>query len=169
MLNEREKRFAVRLLVERTWPVRWSDRWARSRNSIQVLDFGRHVVIALRTKEESVARATYAPYRTQVGVEVRVRFASTETKIARATFRIEAQRDRDGFEQRRFPRAVLANEERDGLRKCQALQVHNRRQREGIPSEIRYLSSAQADFTKVGFGFGQPYCHRCVWSAQRVS
>ena len=126
MLEEGQKRFAVRLLVERARTVCRRDRRRRSGNPIKVLDFGGHIEVALRAKEESIARASDTTDWTQVRVELRVRFASAEAEIARATFRIEPERGRNGLEQRRFAGAVLANEERDRLRKSEALQVARR-------------------------------------------
>ena len=87
-----------------------------------------------------------------------MRLASAEEEVARATFRIEAQRDRNRFEQCRFSRAVLADEESDRPRKSQRLQVNDRRQREGIAAEIGNLIAAQADFAKIGFRAGQLFC-----------
>ena len=76
-------------------------------------------------------------------MQFRVRRARLEAKVARATFRIESERDGNRLEQRRLSGAVLADEERDRWMQRDALEVSNRRQVEWVSPEVWNTLSAQ--------------------------
>ena len=104
-----EERLAVGLLVQRLAAVGVDD--ARSHSfGVEPLDFGRHVEEALRAQEEAVPRLAHPLRDAEVLVQVRMGRACAEAEVFRPALGIEAAGDGDGLEQRRFARAVLADD-----------------------------------------------------------
>src|SRR5215216_1972054 len=91
VLDDGEKGFTVRLLVKRARTVGRADWWRGSGNRVQVLDLRRHVEEALGTQKEAVTRARDAAHRSDVRVQLRMRRARTEAKVARPAFGVEPE------------------------------------------------------------------------------
>ena len=139
--EQRQKTFAVRLLVQRLVAVIFQ--YAVG----DVFDFRRHVEATLRPQEKAVARLESAT-QNDMFVKVRMAGARCEPEVLGPSFGIESRLDGYGFEQRRFSHAVLAHDERHGPAEFQPPEVGQRRN--GVRIGLRrFVLLFQADVFDV--------------------
>src|SRR5438552_2095235 len=128
MRREGDEGLAVGLLVKRDAAVAVDD--AKS------LDLGGNVEVALRAQEEAVARSTVAAHRPHELVQARLGVSRAEVEVLRAALGVESGEDCDRFDQRRFARAILADEERDLGIELELVESLDGRDRERIDLKI---------------------------------
>jgi hypothetical protein len=95
---QREKRLAVRLLVQRSATVGSAD--------LELVDRGRDVEEALGPEEEAVAGRADLANKPEMFVQPGDGFPGREVEVVGAALGVEAESDRDGFDQGRLATAV---------------------------------------------------------------
>ena len=83
-----------------------------------------------------------------------MRGARTEGEVLASAFRVEAARDSDGLDERRFAAAVLADEERHRGMQRQLVQVLDSREDEGVLVERRNVRALEPNLDHVLTGEG---------------
>ena len=129
MLQERDERFAVGLLVQRSAAI-----WCET--TIEALEIRRDIEEALRPQEIPGPWLPSAAHEPQVLVQHGVRRTRGQGHVPAAALGVETGGDRDRLHQRRLAAAVLAREEGHLRVELQLVEVADRWDRERIGLEV---------------------------------
>ena len=121
--HQREKAFAVGLLMQGFAAVRGTERWQPYRFLIQPVNFAGYVVEAFSTEKKTVLWPLIAADELEAAVQVRMRGLGGKLKILRAALRIEAASDSNGLQQGGFSGAVFTDKKGHRTVKGEGLQI----------------------------------------------